>query len=135
MDLRFEGVIGYSTADAEEATHFFEHTLGLEPAGTEGALRFYALGEGLTVSVDASGGAAGDAPYLLFSSDDVDGGGGALPAAGLPGAGARVGDGGGVHRPCGGGAHGVRRGPGVARGVISGGVAVDNNVSSDSLRL
>lgn len=71
MDLRFEGVIGYSTADAEEAAHFFEHTLGLEPTGTEGALRFYALGEGLTVSVDASGGAAGDAPYLLFSSDDV----------------------------------------------------------------
>ena len=71
MDLRFEGVIGYSTADAEEAAHFFEHTLGLEPAGAEGALRFYALGEGLTVSVAVSGGAAGEAPYLLFSADDV----------------------------------------------------------------
>ena len=32
MDLRFEGVIGYSTADAEEAAHFFEHTLGLDEA-------------------------------------------------------------------------------------------------------
>ena len=60
MDLRFEGVIGYSTADAEEAAHFFEHTLGLEASGTEGALRFYALGDGLTVSVDASGAAAGE---------------------------------------------------------------------------
>jgi predicted enzyme related to lactoylglutathione lyase len=69
--LRFEGVIGFATADGEEAAHFFEHTLGLELAGEDGGIRMYQLGEGTTVMVDSSGGSAGDAPYLLFSTDDV----------------------------------------------------------------
>ncbi len=66
--LRFEGIIGYATADAEEASHFFEHTLGLSMAAEDGSLRFYPLAEGVTLAVDASGGSAGEPPYLLFSS-------------------------------------------------------------------
>ena len=69
--LTFEGVIGFGSQDAEEAAHFFEHTLGLELAGDEGALRFYRLSDDVAIAVDASGGYAGQAPYLLFSSPDV----------------------------------------------------------------
>ncbi len=69
--LRFEGVIGYATADSEEAAHFFEHTLGLEPGAEDGGMRFYALSEGVTLTVDVSGGMAGQPPYLLFSSPRV----------------------------------------------------------------
>ena len=69
--LRFEGVIGYSAGDEEEAAHFFEHTLGLELGAQEGSLRFYALGEGMTLTVDVSGGMAGQPPYLLFSTANV----------------------------------------------------------------
>lgn len=66
--LRFEGVIGYAAADAASAAHFFEHTLGLTPAADDGALRFYPLAEGVTLAVDTSGDAAGDPPYMLFST-------------------------------------------------------------------
>lgn len=69
--LRFEGVIGYSAGDDEEAAHFFEHTLGLELGAEDGGLRFYALSEGVTLTVDISGGMAGQPPYLLFSSPRV----------------------------------------------------------------
>ena len=69
--LTFEGVVGYSVSEPEEASHFFEHTLGLELGAEEGSLRFYALGEGLTLTADTSGANAGEAPYLLFSTDDV----------------------------------------------------------------
>ena len=69
--LTFEGVIGFGAQDAEEAAHFFEHTLGLELTGDEGALRFYRLSEDVAIAVDASGGYAGQPPYLLFSSPDV----------------------------------------------------------------
>lgn len=69
--LKFEGVIGYATADAEEAAHFFEHTLGLELGADEDGMRFYPLGEGTTAVVDATGRAAGQGPYLLFSTPDV----------------------------------------------------------------
>jgi catechol 2,3-dioxygenase-like lactoylglutathione lyase family enzyme len=69
--LQFEGVIAYGTADADEAMHFFEHTLGLEPAG-EGPVRFYGLSEDLALAVDTSGGYAGLPPYLLFSAEDVE---------------------------------------------------------------
>jgi hypothetical protein len=71
--LTFVGVIGYSVAEAEEAAHIFEHTLGLQLAGEEGTLRFYSLGEGQAVAVDLSGAAAGEAPYLVFSVADIDG--------------------------------------------------------------
>ncbi|HYM15049.1 MAG TPA: hypothetical protein VEZ14_05780 [Dehalococcoidia bacterium] len=64
--LRFEGIIGYATASAEEAAHFFEHTLGLELGADDGGLRFYPLAENLTLAVDVTGGDA--APYLLFST-------------------------------------------------------------------
>jgi catechol 2,3-dioxygenase-like lactoylglutathione lyase family enzyme len=70
--LRFEGVVNYSTADVEEASHFFEHTLGLELEAQDGVLRFYSLGEGLTLTVDVSGASAGVPPYLLFSTPDLD---------------------------------------------------------------
>ncbi|HZP57432.1 MAG TPA: VOC family protein [Dehalococcoidia bacterium] len=70
--LVFEGVIGYGTGDAEEAAHFFEHTLGLEAAGEEGGLRLYRLGEELTLAVDATGSYAGQPPYLLFSTPDLN---------------------------------------------------------------
>lgn len=68
--LKFEGVVGYATGDGEEAAHFFEHTLGLALAADEDGMRFYPLAEGLTAVVDATGRAAGEAPYLLFSTDD-----------------------------------------------------------------
>jgi hypothetical protein len=66
--LRFEGVIGYATADGGEAAHFFEHTLGLTPAAEDGGLRFYPLAEGLTLAVDVTGRSAGEPPYMLFST-------------------------------------------------------------------
>lgn len=69
--LQFEGIIAYGTADAEEAMHFFEHTLGLEPVG-ESDVRFYGLAEDLALAVDTSGGYAGMPPYLLFSASDID---------------------------------------------------------------
>ena len=69
--LRFEGIIGYATGDAAEAAHFFEHTLGLEPAGEDGGLRFYELGEAMTLAVDISGASAGDPPYMMFSTPDL----------------------------------------------------------------
>jgi hypothetical protein len=68
--LKFEGVVGYSTADGEEAAHFFEHTLGLELTADDEGMRFYGLGGGLTLSVDATGRSAGEAPWLLFSTPD-----------------------------------------------------------------
>ena len=46
-------------------------TLGLEPAGTEGGLRFYSLGDGTAVAVDVSGAMAGEPPYLVFSATDL----------------------------------------------------------------
>ena len=69
--LRFEAIIGYATADAEEASHFFEHTLGLELGADDGSMRFYQLADGTTLMVDASGGAAGSKPYMLFSTPNV----------------------------------------------------------------
>lgn len=69
--LTFEGVVGYSVSEPGEATHFFEHTLGLELGAQDGALRFYALARGMTLAVDISGGSAGEPPYLLFSAPDV----------------------------------------------------------------
>ncbi len=69
--LTFEGVVGYGVQEPEEAQHFFEHTLGLELGGEDGGLRFYTLAGGLTLAVDATGGMAGEPPYLLFSSPDV----------------------------------------------------------------
>jgi len=71
VSLTFEGVVGYGVREPEEASHFFEHTLGLEVAGEEGGLRFYGLGSGMAVAVDVSGGMAGEPPYLLFSAPDV----------------------------------------------------------------
>lgn len=71
MVLTFEGVVGYSVAEPEEAAHFFEHTLGLEMGAQDGALRFYAIGNGLTLTVDVSGADTGASPYLLFSTPDV----------------------------------------------------------------
>ncbi len=70
--LEFEGVIAYGTADTDEAVHFFEHALGLEPAGG-GEVRFYALGEDIAIAVDTSGNLAGIPPYLLFSTPDLAG--------------------------------------------------------------
>jgi hypothetical protein len=69
--LTFVGVIGYSVAEAEEASHVFEHTLGLEPSGEEGSLRFYDLGAGNAVAVDISGASAGEPPYLVFAAKDL----------------------------------------------------------------
>ena len=71
VSLSFEGVVGYSVGEAEEASHFFEHTLGLELGAEDGTLRFYALGQGMTLAVDVSGGSAGEPPYLLFSAKNV----------------------------------------------------------------
>ena len=34
-------------------------------------MRFYQLGDGTTLTVDATGRAAGDPPYMLFSTPDV----------------------------------------------------------------
>ena len=68
--LRFIGVVAYSVAEDEEATHIFEHTLGLELAAQEGKLRFYGLGGGMAVAADVSGG-AGEPPYLVFETADV----------------------------------------------------------------
>jgi len=73
--LRFEGIVGFATADREEAVHFFEHTLGLARSGEEGGLLFYPLGEAMTVTVDIASGSAGQPPYLLFSTDDLVGAG------------------------------------------------------------
>jgi predicted enzyme related to lactoylglutathione lyase len=67
----FEGVIGYSAGDNEEAEHFFEHTLGLQLGAQEGNLRFYALADGMTLTIDTSGIMAGQPPYLLFSATDI----------------------------------------------------------------
>jgi catechol 2,3-dioxygenase-like lactoylglutathione lyase family enzyme len=69
-DLLFEGVIGFGVQDAEDAAHFFEHVLGLPPAGEEGTLRFYEAG-GLSIAVDVSGALAGEPPYLVFSTPDL----------------------------------------------------------------
>ena len=71
LRLSFEGVLGYATADAEEAVHFFEHTLGLPLGAEEDGFRFYTLAEGLTLAVETSGRMAGGPPYLLFAADDV----------------------------------------------------------------
>jgi predicted enzyme related to lactoylglutathione lyase len=70
VDLAFEGVIGFGAEDAGDASHFFEHVLGLAASGEEGSLRFYAAGD-LTVAVDVSGGMAGEPPYLVFSTADL----------------------------------------------------------------
>jgi catechol 2,3-dioxygenase-like lactoylglutathione lyase family enzyme len=70
--LQFEGVIAYGTADADEAVHFFEHTLGLAPAAG-GDVRFYPLAGDLALAVDTGGGYAGLPPYLLFSTHDIEG--------------------------------------------------------------
>lgn len=70
-DLTFEGVIGYSAGEPEEAVHFFEHTLGLPLAAADGPLRMYQLGDALTVAVDVTGSSAGEPPYLLFSTPDL----------------------------------------------------------------
>jgi hypothetical protein len=69
--LRFEAVIGYATSGGEEAAHFFEHTLGLEMGAEDAGMRFYQLGDGTTLMVDATGRAAGDPPYILFSTPDI----------------------------------------------------------------
>jgi predicted enzyme related to lactoylglutathione lyase len=69
--LNFEGVIGYNTADAEEAAHFFEHTLGLQLTADDDGMRFYQLRDGTTLAVDATGRSAGERPYLLFSTPDI----------------------------------------------------------------
>ncbi len=69
--LRFEGIIGYSAGDPEEASHFFEHTLGLTPAAEDSGLRFYELGEGMTLAVDITGASAGEPPYMMFSTADL----------------------------------------------------------------
>ncbi len=66
--LRFEGIVGYATNDADEASHFFEHTLGLALAAEDGGLRFYPLSDALTLAVDVTGAGAGDPPYMLFST-------------------------------------------------------------------
>lgn len=71
VSLRFEGIVGYSTGDAEEAAHFFEHTLGLQAAAEDAGLRFYELAGGLTLAVDISGASAGDPPYMMFSTSDL----------------------------------------------------------------
>jgi catechol 2,3-dioxygenase-like lactoylglutathione lyase family enzyme len=71
LRLTFAGVIGYGAADAEEAAHFFEHTLGLKLSDEDGALRFYALADGLAVAVDVSGALAGERPYPIFTADDL----------------------------------------------------------------
>jgi hypothetical protein len=70
--LVFEGVIAYGTKDGEEAQHFFEHTLGLEPMEDAGEVKFYPLSDEMALAVDTSGIYAGAPPYLLFSSPDVD---------------------------------------------------------------
>jgi catechol 2,3-dioxygenase-like lactoylglutathione lyase family enzyme len=69
--LRFEGIIGYSVGDTEEAAHFFERTLGLALAATDGGLRFYQLSDAVTLTVDVTGGSAGEPPYLMFSATDL----------------------------------------------------------------
>ena len=68
--LSFEGVIAFPAAEPGEAVHFFEHTLGLVPAGEDGPLRFYPLAEGLALALDASG-ETGGTPYLVFSTGDL----------------------------------------------------------------
>ena len=71
VKLTFEGLVGYSVSEPEEAAHFFEHTLGLQLGAEDGILRFYELAHGMTLAVDTSGGSAGEPPYLLFSAPDV----------------------------------------------------------------
>jgi len=68
--LTFEGVVAFPAHDAEEAAHFFEHTLGLSVTAEDGPLRFYDLGEGTALAVDSSGQSGAD-PYLLFSAPDL----------------------------------------------------------------
>jgi predicted enzyme related to lactoylglutathione lyase len=67
-------MIAFPAADPGESVHFFEHTLGLEPAPADptqpSPLRFYQLAEGVTLAIDASG-ESGEAPYLLFSTPDL----------------------------------------------------------------
>ena len=70
-ELKFEAIIGYATRDAEEAAHFFEHTLGLELGAEDAGMRFYQLGDGTTLTIDATGRSAGEPPYMLFSTPDV----------------------------------------------------------------
>lgn len=113
--LRFEGIVGYATRDAEEAAHFFEHTLGLELAAEDGGLRFYPLSDALTLAVDATGAGAGEPPYMLFSTTRlVEAGehflqrGCQYPRTSM-GALRR-----GLHRPVPGGPHGLRRRRGLA---------------------
>lgn len=69
--LAFEGMIGFGAQEAEDAAHFFEHTLGLPLSAEEGGIRFYQLADGLTAMVDATGELAGAAPYLVFSTPDL----------------------------------------------------------------
>jgi hypothetical protein len=69
--LKFEGIIGYSAGTTEQAAHFFEHTLGLQLSAEEPGMRFYPLSEDLCIAVDVSGRAAGEPPYLLFSTSDL----------------------------------------------------------------
>jgi len=69
--LTFEGVVGFGAQDAEDAAHFFEHTLGLPLGAEDGAMRFYQLSDDLSLMVDASGALAGEPPYLVFSTPDL----------------------------------------------------------------
>jgi catechol 2,3-dioxygenase-like lactoylglutathione lyase family enzyme len=70
--LEFEGIVAYGTKDAEEAEHFFEHTLGLQPMEDAGEVKFYPLSEETALAVDTTGAYAGAPPYLLFSSPDLE---------------------------------------------------------------
>lgn len=69
--LKFEGMIGYAVAEAEEAEHFFEHTLGLPPGIDDGALRLYQLSDDLTLVVDVTGAMNGAPPYMIFSTPNI----------------------------------------------------------------
>jgi predicted enzyme related to lactoylglutathione lyase len=71
VKLQFESIIAYSTGDAEEAAHFFEHAVGLTLRGEDGGVRFYQLDEDTTLMVDTTGRSPGAPPYLLFSADDL----------------------------------------------------------------
>jgi hypothetical protein len=70
-DITFEGVLGYSVGEPDEAIHYFEHILGLNLGAAEANFRFYPLGDGFTLAVDVSGSLAGEPPYLLFSTPDL----------------------------------------------------------------
>lgn len=69
--LTFIGVIAYNASEPEEASHIFEHTLGLRPSAEEGSLRFFDLGSGNAIAVDVSGASAGEPPYLVFAAADL----------------------------------------------------------------